>query len=36
MVVHGGGIYGDKLLTKERWCNQFKLLPKNVYNYFNV
>jgi len=30
MVVHGGGIYGDKLLTKERWCNQFKLLPENV------
>jgi UV DNA damage endonuclease len=30
MVVHAGGIYGDKILTKERWCNQFKLLPANV------
>ena len=30
MVVHGGGIYGDKEKTKERWCKQFRLLPKNV------
>jgi UV DNA damage endonuclease len=30
MVVHGGGIYGDKNLTKERWCRQFYLLPENV------
>ena len=30
MVVHGGGMYGDKEKTKERWCNQFKMLPENV------
>ena len=30
MVVHGGGIYGDKEKTKERWCAQFYMLPKNV------
>jgi UV DNA damage endonuclease len=30
MVVHGGGIYGDKELTKERWCKQFYELPDNV------
>ena len=30
MVVHGGGIYGDKEKTKERWCRQFYMLPINV------
>ena len=30
MVVHGGGIYGDKEKTKERWCTQFQELPENV------
>ena len=30
MVVHGGGVYGDKEATIERWCRQFKLLPENV------
>lgn len=30
MVVHGGGIYGNKTQTKHRWCEQFKLLPENV------
>jgi UV DNA damage endonuclease len=30
IVVHGGGIYGDKASTKERWCEQFRLLPENV------
>ena len=30
MVVHGGGVYGDKTLTKQRWCRQFELLPENV------
>uniref|UniRef100_A0A6C0IXS4 Uncharacterized protein n=1 Tax=viral metagenome TaxID=1070528 RepID=A0A6C0IXS4_9ZZZZ len=32
MVVHGGGIYGDKELTKARWCKQFSELPKTVQN----
>tara|TARA_B100000989_G_C19484862_1_gene446937 strand:- start:185 stop:1144 length:960 start_codon:yes stop_codon:yes gene_type:complete len=30
MVIHGGGVYGDKEKTKERWCEQYKKLPKNV------
>ena len=30
MVVHGGGIYGDKEATKKRWCKQFYELPENV------
>jgi UV DNA damage endonuclease len=30
MVVHGGGMYGDKELTKDRWCEQYQMLPENV------
>ena len=30
MVVHGGGHYGDKEATLERWCKQYKQLPENV------
>lgn len=30
MVVHGGGIYGDKEETKKRWCDNFAKLPENV------
>ena len=30
MVIHGGGLYGDKKKTIKRWCEQFYLLPKNV------
>ncbi len=30
MVVHGGGVYGDKEKTKERWCRQYQMLPENV------
>jgi len=30
MVIHGGGLYGDKEATKKRWCTNFKRLPKNV------
>ena len=30
MVVHGGGMYGDKEKTKIRWCEQFNKLPENV------
>ena len=26
IVVHGGGVYGDKEKTKERWCKQFPYL----------
>tara|TARA_B100000963_G_scaffold99770_1_gene86225 strand:+ start:1648 stop:2598 length:951 start_codon:yes stop_codon:yes gene_type:complete len=30
MVVHGGGLYGDKEKTMIRWCEQYKLLPENI------
>ena len=30
MVIHGGGVYGNKVQTLNRWCEQFKLLPDNV------
>lgn len=30
LVVHGGGVYGDKEATIKRWIKQFKQLPKNV------
>ena len=30
MVVHGGGTYGNKTETKDRWCAQFMMLPENV------
>jgi len=30
IIVHGGGIYGDKESTKRRWIEQFDELPKNV------
>ena len=30
MVVHGGGVYGNKEDTIQRWADQFKLLPENV------
>lgn len=30
MVVHGGGTYGDKNKTKDRWCENFRNLPENV------
>ena len=30
MVIHGGGVYNNKLETMERWCEQYKLLPENV------
>ena len=32
MVVHGGGLYGDKRKTIARWCEQYKQLPENVRN----
>ena len=32
MVVHGGGLYGDKEKTIARWCEQYKQLPENVRN----
>tara|TARA_B110001450_G_scaffold231778_1_gene233900 strand:- start:4 stop:954 length:951 start_codon:yes stop_codon:yes gene_type:complete len=30
MVVHGGGVYGDKEKTKNRWCENHKILPESV------
>ena len=30
IVIHGGGVYGDKQATIKRWCEQYKMLPENV------
>ena len=30
MVVHGGGLYGDKEMTLERWCENYKRLPEPI------
>ncbi|NDB30781.1 UV DNA damage repair endonuclease UvsE [archaeon] len=30
MVIHGGGIYGDKNKTIERWCENYIKLPDNI------
>ncbi len=32
MVVHGGGLYGDKTATKKRWCENYKKLPQRIRN----
>lgn len=32
MIVHGGGVFGDKEETIKRWIKQFFLLPLNVQN----
>ena len=29
IVIHGGGVYGDKEKTIDRWINNFNKLPKN-------
>ena len=30
MVVHGGGLYGDKEKTLERWCENYMRLPEPI------
>ena len=30
MVIHGGGIYGNKDKTIERWCENYLKLPENI------
>jgi len=30
MVIHGGGAYGDKPKTIERWCKNYETLPINI------
>lgn len=32
MVVHGGGMYGDKEKTKKRWCENYMRLPEAIRN----
>ena len=32
MVVHGGGVYGNKEETIERWCKNYKNLPESIKN----
>lgn len=30
MVIHGGGVYGDKEKTIERWCENYMKMPDNI------
>lgn len=30
MVIHGGGTYKNKELTKQRWCENYLKLPENI------
>jgi len=30
MVIHGGGTYGNKSATIDRWCQNYRLLPENI------
>ena len=30
MVIHGGGVYGDKEGTLERWCENYRKLPEKI------
>jgi UV DNA damage endonuclease len=30
MVIHGGGVYGDKELTKTTWCENYSILPEKI------
>ena len=32
MVIHGGGVYKNKELTKERWCENYLAMPENIRN----
>ena len=32
MVVHGGGTYGDKQKTIDRWCENYQKLPQKIRN----
>jgi UV DNA damage endonuclease len=32
MVIHGGGVYGNKQATMDRWCKNYMKLPENVRN----
>tara|TARA_R110002153_G_scaffold155933_3_gene308042 strand:+ start:798 stop:1880 length:1083 start_codon:yes stop_codon:yes gene_type:complete len=33
MIIHGGGVYGDKPAALKRWGDAFKLLPRDVSRY---
>ena len=30
MVIHGGGVYGDKEATRKRWCENYRRLPEKI------
>ena len=32
IVIHGGGVYGEKKQTKKRWCENYKKLPDKIKN----
>ena len=30
LVIHGGGVYGDKQKTLDRWCTNYDKIPMNI------
>ena len=34
IVIHGGGLYGNKEETIQRWAKNYKNLPQNIRNRF--
>ena len=36
MIIHGGGVFGDKLETLTRWKENFRKLPREVSQYIAV
>ena len=34
MVIHGGGVYGDKEGTKKRWAENYLQLEDKVKNFY--
>ena len=30
MVIHGGGVYGEKEKTIDRWCENYENLPDKI------
>ena len=32
MVIHGGGVYGEKEKTIDRWCENYEKLPDKIKN----
>jgi UV DNA damage endonuclease len=36
MIIHGGGVFGDKLETLRRWAENFRKIPREVSQYIAI